>query len=121
MQAAPAELKVTELSELSAAQFAALSALQVTDAQAFHGKSFAESMTDWQSARPWQGRGWGHLAFDLAVAWLRQHWSDVTTLTLSVDADNAAALAVYRGAGLTDSGPQVRAGHGPEQHMRLPL
>ncbi|WP_323767045.1 GNAT family N-acetyltransferase [Marinovum sp.] len=156
-------LSVTELSELTAPQLAALRALPVTGRQACLGKSFPESLDDWQAAAPgavlglcvlldgtpvgltlfrrvpaqagtpatasihglkialpWQGRGWGHAALRLAVAALHQRWPEVRRLTLAVDADNAAALAVYRRFGMTDSGP-VDGNHGPEHYMTKAL
>lgn len=153
-------LTVTPLTALPGPQLARLRALQVTERQAFHGKSFAESLDDWRAsppdlclglavlqgetpvgmvlfkrratggtfaslhglkiALPWQGRGWGHVALELTVAALRDHWPETRRLTLAVDADNAAALAVYRRFGMADSGP--RAGrHGPEHHMTRAL
>lgn len=72
-------------------------------------------------ALPWQGRGWGHAGFRLALAHLRRVWPEVRTLELAVDADNAAARAVYLGAGMTDDGLARQGRHGPEYHMRLAL
>lgn len=72
-------------------------------------------------ALPWQGRGLGHAAFRLALAELQRAWPEIYTLALSVDADNAAALAVYRGGGMTDSGPVHHGRHGLEHRMTLRL
>lgn len=72
-------------------------------------------------ATPWQGRGWGHIAFGLAVHRLKEEWPDRSTLMLAVDADNAAALAVYRAFGMIDSGPIFDGHHGREHRLRVTL
>lgn len=81
----------------------------------------APSVHGLKIALPWQGRGWGHAGFRLALAHLRRVWPEVRTLELAVDADNAAARAVYLGAGMTDDGLARQGRHGPEYHMRLAL
>ncbi len=81
----------------------------------------AASLHGLKIATPWQGRGWGHEALRISVARLRRHWPEVTTLVLEVDAENAAALAVYRGLGMSDRGPVFAGAHGPEHRMRLSL
>jgi len=70
-------------------------------------------------ASPLQGKGLGHQAFNLAVQSLRETWSDVSELMLGVDADNAAALAVYRAYGMEDSGPIFEGQNGPENRLNL--
>jgi RimJ/RimL family protein N-acetyltransferase len=72
-------------------------------------------------ATPWQGQGWGHLAFRLAVQALQDTWPSTKELVLSVDADNTAALAVYRAFGMIEAGPVVVGKHGPEYHLSLSL
>ena len=153
------DLSVKEIGSLTIQQFEALCALQVSDRQAFQGKSFNESLSDWEQAEPgqtlgfcvlsgagpvgmilfargpqasasvhglkiatpWQGRGWGHLAFQLAMAGLRQAWPEITRLSLAVDADNPAALAVYSRFGLKPNGPPRTGKHGPEHHLHMAL
>ena len=70
-------------------------------------------------ALPWQGRGLGHRAFRLGIAHLKASWPEVRQLKLSVDAENAPALAIYRAAGMTDSGPVDGGPNGPQHHMDL--
>ena len=159
------DLHVENLTDLTGPQLAAVGALQVSERQAFQGKSVQESLEDWRQgppdqilglcflqadqpvgmtvfqrpptskrgdstvasihglkiATPWQGRGWGHAAFRLAVRRLKQEWPATTILTLAVDADNHAAIAVYRAFGMTDSGPVFEGNHGPEHRMEVSL
>jgi len=70
---------------------------------------------------PWQGRGLGHKALSVAVAQLKEQWPTITSLMLAVDADNAAALAVYRAFGMTDSGPIHEGNHGLEHRFEISL
>jgi ribosomal protein S18 acetylase RimI-like enzyme len=72
-------------------------------------------------ARPWHGRGWGHIAFRLAVARLMKEWPTTKSLVLAVDADNTPALAVYRAFGMTDCGPVFEGRHGPEHRLGYSL
>lgn len=159
------DLEAENLARLTSAQFEVLAALEVSERQAFHGKSFGESIDDWRKggpdrvlglcflhagrpigmtlfcrpapmadgapfaatihglkiATPWQGRGWGHDVYRLAVGQLKREWPAATRLRLAVDADNHAALAVYRGLGMWDSGPVHPGRHGPEHRMELAL
>jgi len=69
---------------------------------------------------PWQRKGLGHNAMHLAVNRLKKEWPAVTTLMLAVDADNAAAMAVYRAFGMTDSGP-VKGPNGLEHRFEISL
>jgi len=70
---------------------------------------------------PWQGKGLGHHAFDLAISHMRIEWPDVNSLMLAVDADNVAALAIYRKFGMSDSGPIHEGNDGLEHRMRIDL
>lgn len=70
---------------------------------------------------PWQGRGLGHEAFELGVNQLKLEWPLITTLMLAVDADNDAALSVYRNYGMTDSGPIYEGNAGPENRFFISL
>jgi ribosomal protein S18 acetylase RimI-like enzyme len=154
------------MNELTETQLDSLADLHVSDQQAFHGRSFDESVTDWLNrspscvlglcfmldaelvgltlfnrapahadgghsetasvhglkvATPWQGQGWGHVAFKMAVQTLIKEWDKTKNLVLTVDADNAAALAVYRGYGMQETGPIVEGKHGPEHHLSVQL
>ncbi|WP_461427459.1 GNAT family N-acetyltransferase [Gymnodinialimonas sp.] len=70
-------------------------------------------------ATPWQGRGWGHAAFALCVRHMGRVWPDVDRLMLAVDADNHAALKVYRGFGMTEPGPIEQGRVGPEHRLEI--
>ena len=160
------DLGVRNLVELTEAELDALGTLRVSEAQEVLGKSFQESLDDWQKGppdqvlglcflfhnlpvgmtlfkrpppmpsqvspatasihglkigTPWQGRGWGHKAMKLAVSSLKQGWPSIRLLRLAVDADNHAALAVYRGFGMADSGPVFEGRRGREHHMEVSL
>ncbi len=69
----------------------------------------------------WQGKGVGKEAFALAIAAAARKWPDAKNLVLSVDADNAAALAVYRGFGMVDSGAVFKGRLGLEHRLITPL
>ena len=68
-------------------------------------------------AAPWQGRGWGHTVFRLAVDYLKAAWPDVESLKLAVDAENLLAIAVYRAFGVRDGGPVFQGPNGNEHRM----
>jgi len=68
----------------------------------------------------WQRKGLGHIAFELAVSHLKKEWPSRNALMLSVDADNAAALAVYRAFGMVDGGP-IKGPNGLEHRFEIPL
>ena len=154
-------ISLKDLADLSETQFAALRDLRVSDHQEVLGKSFHESIADWENApqgealalcvlldekpigmtvfrqpkprsrkvsihglkiaTPWQRRGFGHCAFRLAVAHMTSAWPDAELLKLSVDAENAPALAIYRGAGMRDSGPVFDGANGKEHRMEVAL
>jgi len=152
-------LAVKNINELTALQFAALQVLTVSEHQEILGKSFKESIKDWESARddqvlglcflfddqpigitlfkkqsahiasihglkiatPWQRRGFGHLAFRLAVEQLKAAWPDIKLLKLAVDAENTPAIAIYQAFGMNDSGPIFRGPNGQEHRMELQL
>lgn len=69
----------------------------------------------------WQGQGFGHAAFELAIETLKKEWPDVTQLMLAVDADNAAAIAVYRAYGMTECEPVRNGNNGPEFRFEIAL
>lgn len=71
--------------------------------------------------QPLQGRGLGHKAFDMAVQYLKEMWPDAETLMLAVDADNNAALAVYRSYGMVDSGISYEGSNGREYRFSMSL
>ncbi|MDW3223615.1 MAG: GNAT family N-acetyltransferase [Paracoccaceae bacterium] len=68
-----------------------------------------------------QGKGLGKRAFGLSVAFAKNNWPEATTLTLAVDAGNDPALAVYRGFGMSDSGPVFQGRIGLEHRLELKL
>ena len=70
---------------------------------------------------PWQRHGLGHRAFALAISKLKEQWPDIKTLMLAVDADNAAAIAVYRAYGMTDYEPVRTGNNGPEYRFEVSL
>jgi ribosomal protein S18 acetylase RimI-like enzyme len=72
-------------------------------------------------ARGYQGFGLGRTAFGLTIGAVKDHWPDTEALVLAVDAGNEPALAVYRGAGMQDSGPIYRGRIGLEHRLVLPL
>lgn len=156
------ELSAKDMRDLTDGQFAALRELNVSEYQEVLGKSFLESIDDWENASPgtvlglcfffadqpvgltlfrrsepsgpcaasihglkiatpWQGRGWGRLAFRLAVENLKKAWPETEKLVLAVDADNAPAIAVYRGFGMNDSGPVFEGPNGKEHRMEITL
>jgi len=55
-------------------------------------------------ATPWQKQGFGHTAFALAIDALKNEWPLISKLMLAVDADNTAAIAVYRAFGMAQCG-----------------
>ncbi len=81
----------------------------------------AASIHGLKISQRWQGRGWGSVAFHLAIDALRNGWPDVKTLLLAVDAENTVARAVYRAAGMSDSGPIYEGRVGREHRMQLAL
>lgn len=69
----------------------------------------------------WQGQGYGRAAFAGAIAMSRSIWPDARRFALSVDADNIAALSLYRSFGMTDSGPIYRGRIGLEHRLHIAL
>lgn len=72
-------------------------------------------------SQPFQGRGLGHRAFNLAVQHMKEHWHETSTLMLAVDADNVAAIAVYRAFGMVDSGPIYEGRNGLENRFSISI
>lgn len=72
-------------------------------------------------AQPLQGKGLGHRAFNLAIEHLKEMWPETSALMLAVDADNAAALAIYHAYGMEDSGPIFEGCNGLENRFNLSL
>jgi RimJ/RimL family protein N-acetyltransferase len=83
-----------------------------TDAATIHGLKISP---------PFQGRGLGHIAFKLAVQQLKEQWHETSTLMLAVDADNTAAIAVYRAFGMEDSGPVFEGRNGLEKRFSISI
>ncbi len=153
------DLVVKHISELTDTQFKALGKLTVSKHQEVLGKSFRESIEDWELApkdqvmglcfildnqpigitlfkkisantasihglkiaTPWQGKGFGHRAFRLAIDELKMNWIDISLLKLAVDAENTAAIRVYRAFGMKDSGPIFEGPNGQEHRMALEI
>ncbi len=156
------ELAAVDINALTKVQFAALRKLEISEHQEVLGKSFLESIEDWENgpegrvlgvcfvikyqpvglalfrgqpppqsgtvsihglkiATPWQQRGFGHQAFQLAINYMKSVWPEAETLKLAVDAENIAAVAVYRAFGMRDSGPIFDGPNGKEHRMEVSL
>lgn len=81
----------------------------------------AVSLHGLKIAQDTQGLGLGKRAFKLAVANARDKWPAAKSLVLAVDAGNDPALAVYRGFGMSDSGPIHNGRIGWEHRLEVPL
>ena len=57
----------------------------------------------------------------LVPNWVRENWSGVTRVVLSVDEENAWAIRSYLKAGWSDDGVRVRGRIGWERRMTLHL
>lgn len=68
-----------------------------------------------------QGRGLGHRSFRLAIQRLKHYWPETTDLMLSVDSDNAAALAVYRACGMVECDTVFEGSECSERRFTLAL
>lgn len=68
-----------------------------------------------------QGRGLGRFCMMALPDRVRALWPDMRCLMLSVDADNAGAVAFYRATRWVDSGDAYRRPNGFEQQMTLLL
>ncbi|MEG0861871.1 MAG: GNAT family N-acetyltransferase [Pseudomonas sp.] len=74
-----------------------------------------------QVDRRFQGCGVGRFCMQALPGLVRALWPEVRRLQLSVDPDNHAALALYRGSGWIDSGDGYRARKGYECQLTLML
>lgn len=81
----------------------------------------AVSLHGLKIAKAHQGSGLGRRAFALAVAHAKRTWPNATALILAVDAGNDPALAVYRGFGMSDSGPIFQGRIGLEHRLEVLL
>ena len=68
-----------------------------------------------------QGKGYGRAAMAGAMEMAGTIWPDARHLALSVDADNIAALTLYRSFGMSDSGPVFQGRIGLEHRLRIAL
>jgi len=68
-----------------------------------------------------QGQGFGHKAFALAIHKLKEEWPSITKLMLAVDADNTAAIAVYRAYGMIEYEPICEGPNGLEYRFEISL
>lgn len=66
-----------------------------------------------------QGKGYGKACLQALPDVARQAWPEIRGLELSVDADNAAAIALYSRFGYVDSGEAYRGRIGYERRMGL--
>ncbi|WP_338001282.1 GNAT family N-acetyltransferase [Pseudomonas brassicae] len=72
-------------------------------------------MVDWRQ----QGRGLGRCCLEQLPERVREAWPQIGCLQLSVDADNQAALGLYRAAGWVDTGQGYKGRTGYERQMTL--
>jgi len=66
-----------------------------------------------------QGKGYGKACLQDLPEVARQAWPEIRGLELSVDADNAAAIALYAKYGFVDSGEAYKGRIGYERRMGL--
>ena len=66
-----------------------------------------------------QGQGFGKACLQALPEVARQAWPEIKGLELSVDADNAAAIALYAKYGFVDSGEAYKGRIGYERRMGL--
>jgi ribosomal protein S18 acetylase RimI-like enzyme len=66
-----------------------------------------------------QGKGYGKACLRALPEAARQAWPEIRGLELSVDADNAAAIALYAKHGYVDSGEAYKGRIGYERRMGL--
>jgi ribosomal protein S18 acetylase RimI-like enzyme len=66
-----------------------------------------------------QGKGYGKACLQALPEAARQAWPEIRGLELSVDADNAAAIALYASYGYVDSGEAYKGRIGYERRMGL--
>ena len=66
-----------------------------------------------------QGKGYGKACLQALPDVARQAWPEIRGLELSVDADNAPAIALYARFGYVDSGEAYRGRIGYERRMGL--
>jgi len=52
---------------------------------------------------------------------MKDIWPETSALMLAVDADNVAAIAVYRAYGMEDSGPIFEGRNGLENRFKVSL
>lgn len=81
-----------------------------TDAATLHALQ-----VDWRQ----QGRGLGRSCLAQLPQRVREVWPQVGCLQLSADADNQAALGLYRAAGWVDTGQGYKGRTGYERQMTL--
>ena len=66
-----------------------------------------------------QGKGYGKACLQDLAEVARQAWPEIRGLELSVDADNAAAIALYAKYGFVDSGEAYKGRIGYERRMGM--
>lgn len=81
----------------------------------------AVSLHGLKIAEAFQGQGLGHAALSLSVEQAKSCWPEARTLILAVDAENIAALSLYRRFGMSDSGPIFEGRIGREHRLAMSL
>ncbi|MDB6145588.1 MAG: family acetyltransferase [Pseudomonas sp.] len=74
-----------------------------------------------QIDRRMQGHGLGKVCLQALPEMMRRVWPEVAQVMLSVDADNRAAMGLYRGLGWVDTGHAYRGRVGFERRLVLGL
>lgn len=77
----------------------------------------ALGLRSFQLDAAWQGRGFSKIAMAALLADLAQRHPQARRVVLTVNCDNAAALALYLGAGFADSGTLYHGGRSGPQHL----
>ncbi|MEO9652259.1 MAG: GNAT family N-acetyltransferase [Roseobacter sp.] len=81
----------------------------------------AASLHELKIDQNWQGQGLGKHVLLLTLDQVVTIWPGVRQLVLAVDSGNSAALALYRGFGMDDSGPVHLGRLGYEHRMTKKL
>ena len=68
-----------------------------------------------------QGKGIGTAAMRAIADWVRRNWRKASSVALTVDEENIAAIRAYAHAGWVDHGQRFDGRIGPVRRMSLPL
>jgi len=77
----------------------------------------ALGLRSFQLDATWQGHGLGSRAMGAVLADLAQRHAQIHRIVLTVNCNNAAALALYRRAGFVDSNTLYHGGRSGPQHL----